>query len=113
MRLDSALGQDVIAARAILAGKLGPVVLEEKDGAVWAQMEVGPALLFAAGAGFDSIQGCGGAQPDSEALTYQIVSRRDMADTRELPLSIRRLRDHDAERLGRPCGTYICQNRCA
>ena len=38
----------------------GPVVIEERDGAVWAQMEVGPALLFAAGAGFDSIQGCGG-----------------------------------------------------
>ena len=60
MRLDTALGQDVPAARAILAGKLGPVVIEERDGAVWAQMEVGPALLFAAGADFDSIQGCGG-----------------------------------------------------
>jgi site-specific DNA recombinase len=60
MRLDTALGQDVTAARAILAGKLGPVVIEERDGAVWAQMQVGPALLFAAGAGFDSIQGCGG-----------------------------------------------------
>ena len=54
------LGQDVRAGRAILAGKLGPVVIEERDGAVWAQMEVGPALLFAAGADFDSIQGCAG-----------------------------------------------------
>ena len=42
MRLDTALAQDVAAARAILAGTLGPVVIEERDGAAWAQMEVGP-----------------------------------------------------------------------
>jgi len=43
-------------------------VIEERDGAVWAQMEVGPALLFAAGADFDSIQGCGGPQTSPDAL---------------------------------------------
>ncbi len=58
MRLDTALGQDVSAARAIIGGKLGPVVIEERDGAVWAQMDIGPGLLLAAGA--DSIRGCGG-----------------------------------------------------
>lgn len=58
MRLESALTQNVGVARTILSDKLGPVVLEERDGAVWAQMDIGPALLLAAGA--DSIRGCGG-----------------------------------------------------
>jgi len=49
MRLDSALGEDVAAARAILNGKLGPVVIEERDGAVWAQMEVGPHTTLRSG----------------------------------------------------------------
>lgn len=60
VRLETALAQDVSAARAILSGKLGPVILEERHGAVWAQMEIGPALLLAAGADSDSIRGCGG-----------------------------------------------------
>jgi hypothetical protein len=60
VRLETAPTQDVCAARAILSGKLGPVVLEERDGAVWAQMEIGPAPLLAAGADSDSIRGCGG-----------------------------------------------------
>ena len=59
MRLETALSKDVPAARAMLAGKLGPVILDEKDDGVWAQMDIGPALLFAAGAD-DSIRGCGG-----------------------------------------------------
>jgi len=60
VRLERALAQDVSAARTILSGKLGPVTLEERDGALWAQMEIGPALLLAAGADSDSIRGCGG-----------------------------------------------------
>jgi len=71
MRLETALTQDVSAARVILAGKLGPVTLEQRDGAVWAQMNIGPGLLLAAGA--DSIRGCGGPQPDLEAHTNQIA----------------------------------------
>ena len=58
MQLETALAGDVSSARAMLAGRLGPVTIDEKDGAVWAEMAIGPALLLAAGA--DSIQGCGG-----------------------------------------------------
>ena len=58
LRLETALAQDVGAARAILSGKLGPITLEEKDDAVWAQMDIGPALLLAVGAD-DSIRVAG------------------------------------------------------
>ena len=72
MRLETALAQDVSVARTILSGKLGPVILEERDGAVWAQMDIGPALLLAAGADSDSIRGCGGPQPHLDANMDQV-----------------------------------------
>jgi hypothetical protein len=64
MRLDTALGQDVPAGPRSSPASWINVVTEERDGAVWAQMKVGPALLFAVGADLDCIQGCGGLQPD-------------------------------------------------
>jgi hypothetical protein len=62
MRLETALSTDVECARKILADKLGDIVVEEKDDGVYAQMDIGPVLLEAAGADV-ARSGCGGAQP--------------------------------------------------
>ena len=59
MRLESALSTDVDCARKILADKLGDIVVEEKDDGVYAQMDIGPVLLEAAGADV-ARSGCGG-----------------------------------------------------
>jgi hypothetical protein len=50
LQLESALGSDVPVARAILQKKLGDIVVQEKDDGVFAQMDIGPVLLEAAGA---------------------------------------------------------------
>jgi hypothetical protein len=65
MRLESALSTDVECARKIRADKLGEIVVEEKDDGVYAQMDIGPVLLEAAGADV-ARSGCGGMQPDPE-----------------------------------------------
>lgn len=59
MRLETALSTDVECARKILADKLGDIVVEEKDDGVYAQMDIGPVLLEAAGANVAG-RGCGG-----------------------------------------------------
>ncbi len=59
MRLETALSTDVDSARKILADKLGDIVVEEKDDGVYAQMDIGPVLLEAAGADV-ARTGCGG-----------------------------------------------------
>ena len=59
MRLETALSTDVECARKILADKLGDIVVEEKDDGVYAQMDIGPVLLEAAGADV-ARSGCGG-----------------------------------------------------
>lgn len=58
-QLETALAGDVAGARRLLADRLGPIVLGERDGGVWAQTRIGPAMLLAGGA--DSNRGCGGA----------------------------------------------------
>jgi hypothetical protein len=59
MRLETALSTDVECARKILADKLGDVIVEEKDDGVYAQMDIDPVLLAAAGADV-ARTGCGG-----------------------------------------------------
>ncbi len=58
MRLESALSTDVASARKILADKLGDIKVEERDDGVYAQMDIGPVLLNAAGADV-ARSGCG------------------------------------------------------
>ena len=50
---------DVDRARKILAEKLGTITVEELDDGVYAQMDIGPVLLEAAGADVAGT-GCGG-----------------------------------------------------
>ncbi|HEX8739327.1 MAG TPA: hypothetical protein VF925_04220, partial [Casimicrobiaceae bacterium] len=57
--LKQALAADVSVARDVLSRKLGDIVVEERDGRVYAQMDIGPVLLCAAGADV-SKTGCGG-----------------------------------------------------
>lgn len=59
LNLESALASDVDTARRILADKLGDIKVEERDDGVYAQMDIGPVLLEAAGADVAGI-GCGG-----------------------------------------------------
>jgi len=59
--LQQALAADVSVARDVLSKKLGDVVVEERDDGVYAQMNIGPVLLRAAGADV-SETGCGGPQ---------------------------------------------------
>lgn len=64
-QLETALAGDVERARAMLADRLGPIVIDERDGDVWARTRLGPALLIAGGA--DSVRGCGGAIREIES----------------------------------------------
>ena len=57
--LRQALAADVSVARDMLSKKLGDIVVEERDDGVYAQMDIGPVLLRAAGAEV-SKTGCGG-----------------------------------------------------
>lgn len=63
--LEAALAGDVESARAALAGRLGEVVLEERDGGVYARTTIGPAMLLSGGP--DSRMGCGGRIRDLES----------------------------------------------
>jgi len=54
-----ALAADIPVARDVLAKKLGDIVVEERDDGVYAQIDIGPVLLQAAGANV-SKSGCGG-----------------------------------------------------
>ena len=58
-QLKQALDADVSVARDVLSKKLGDIVVEERDDGVYAQMDIGPVLLRAAGADV-SKTGCGG-----------------------------------------------------
>ena len=57
--LEAALAADIPVARDVLAKKLGDIVVEERDDGVYAQIDIGPVLLQAAGANV-SKSGCGG-----------------------------------------------------
>jgi hypothetical protein len=57
--LQQALAADVSVARDVLSKKLGDIVVEERDDGVYAEMDIGPVLLRAAGADV-SKTGCGG-----------------------------------------------------
>jgi len=59
--LQRALSADVSVARDVLSKKLGDIVVEERDDGIYAQMDIGPVLLRAAGADV-SKSGCGGPQ---------------------------------------------------
>lgn len=63
--LEAALAGDVDSARAALAGRLGEVVLEEREGGVYARTTIGPAMLLSGGP--DSRMGCGGRIRDLES----------------------------------------------
>ena len=56
LRLEQALATDVEVARRILAERLGDIRVEERDDGIYAQMDIGPVLLEAAGA---DVAGCG------------------------------------------------------
>jgi site-specific DNA recombinase len=58
MRIETELAADVDRARRIIAEKLGKITVEERDDGVYAQMDIGPALLEAAGADVAG-SGCG------------------------------------------------------
>ena len=58
-RIETELAADVDRARKILAEKLGKITVEERDDGVYAQMDIGPVLLEAAGADVAGT-GCGG-----------------------------------------------------
>lgn len=57
--LQAALAADIPVARDMLSKKLGDIVVEERDDGVYAQIDIGPVLLRAAGANV-SKSGCGG-----------------------------------------------------
>ena len=57
--LQAALASDIPVARDMLSKKLGDIVVEERDDGVYAQIDIGPVLLRAAGANV-SKSGCGG-----------------------------------------------------
>jgi len=57
--LQTALATDIPVARDVLSKKLGDIVVEERDDGVYAQMDIGPVLPWAAGAEV-SKTGCGG-----------------------------------------------------
>lgn len=65
MQLQQALAGSVAEAREALADRLGPIVLRERDGGVWAETQIGPAMLVAGGA--DSRSGCGGPVRELES----------------------------------------------
>ena len=56
LRLEQALATDVEVARRILGERLGDIRVEERDDGIYAQMDIGPVLLEAAGA---DVAGCG------------------------------------------------------
>ena len=58
-RIETELAADVDRARKVLAEKLGKITVEERDDGVYAQMDIGPVLLEAAGADV-ARTGCGG-----------------------------------------------------
>ena len=58
-RIETELAADVDRARKILAEKLGRITVEEREDGVYAQMDIGPVLLEAAGADVAGT-GCGG-----------------------------------------------------
>ena len=57
--LKQALATDVSTARDVLSKKLGDIVVAERDDGIYAQMDIGPVLLRAAGADVFKT-GCGG-----------------------------------------------------
>ena len=57
--LQAALASDIPVARDMLSKKLGDIVVEERDDGIYAQIDIGPVLLRAAGANV-SKSGCGG-----------------------------------------------------
>jgi hypothetical protein len=57
--LQAALAADIPVAHDVLSRKLGDIVVEERDDGVYAQIDIGPVLLGAAGANV-SKTGCGG-----------------------------------------------------
>jgi hypothetical protein len=69
--LQQALAADVSVARDVLSKKLGDVVVEESDDGVYAQMDIGPVLLRAAGA-VVSKTGCG-ARKRAQMRWFRIV----------------------------------------
>lgn len=64
--LERALAGDTDEARSAIAERIGPVIVEDRDGETVARMRLGPALLLAGGA--DSIRGCGGRIPGIESI---------------------------------------------
>lgn len=72
-RMQTALASDVSAARDVLSKKLGSIVVEKRNDGVYAQMDIGPVLLQAAGADV-SKTGCGGAQPVLATPNYQALN---------------------------------------
>ena len=72
-RIETELAADVDRARKILAEKLGRITVEERENGVYAQMDIGPVLLEAAGADVAGT-GCGGAQTVRATQTEQGLS---------------------------------------
>ena len=64
--LQAALASDIPVARDMLSKMLGDIVVEERDDGVYAQIDIGPVLLRAAGPNV-SKSDCGGPQTNPSA----------------------------------------------
>ena len=77
--LKQAVAADAPVVRDVPSKKLGDIVVEERDDRVYAQMDIGPVLLRAAGADV-SKTGCRGLQTSADAMVSgRLASVREAA----------------------------------